>query len=47
MESWVPARRWEKLETIAAICIAMVRGALPFATGSVNDAGSGLSIPRR
>lgn len=42
----VPQGRWGEPGDIAAICCAIASGALPFATGSVIDAGGGLHIPR-
>jgi 3-oxoacyl-[acyl-carrier protein] reductase len=42
----VPEMRWGTPEDIAAICAALASGALPFATGSVIDAGGGLHIAR-
>ncbi len=42
----VPEKRWGEAADIAAIVSAIASGSLPFATGSVIDAGGGLSIPR-
>jgi 3-oxoacyl-[acyl-carrier protein] reductase len=42
----VPEGRWGTADDIAEICAALASGALPFATGSVIDAGGGLHIPR-
>lgn len=42
----VPERRWGTPEDIAAICSTLASGALPFSTGSVIEAGGGLTIPR-
>jgi NAD(P)-dependent dehydrogenase (short-subunit alcohol dehydrogenase family) len=42
----VPEGRWGTPDDIAAVCGALAAGALPFATGSVIDAGGGLHIPK-
>ena len=42
----VPERRWGEPEDIGSIVAALAGGALPFATGTVIDAGGGLAIPR-
>jgi 3-oxoacyl-[acyl-carrier protein] reductase len=42
----VPEGRWGMPEDIAAVCVALASGALPFSTGSVIDAGGGLHIPK-
>ncbi|MDB5556778.1 MAG: 3-ketoacyl-(acyl-carrier-protein) reductase [Rhizobium sp.] len=42
----VPMRRWGEAGDIASICTALASGGFAFATGSVIDAGGGLSIPR-
>ena len=42
----VPQGRWGEPGDIASICCAIASGALPFATGSVIDAGGGLHIAR-
>lgn len=42
----VPEMRWGTPDDIAAVCAALASGAMPFATGSVIDAGGGLHIPR-
>lgn len=42
----VPELRWGMPDDIAAICSALASGALPFATGSIIDAGGGLHIAR-
>jgi 3-oxoacyl-[acyl-carrier protein] reductase len=45
-EGLVPEKRWGEPEDIAAICATLAGGQLPFATGSVIDAGGGLAVPR-
>jgi 3-oxoacyl-[acyl-carrier protein] reductase len=45
-EGLVPEARWGEPSDIATICTAIASGALPFATGSIIEAGGGLSIPR-
>jgi 3-oxoacyl-[acyl-carrier protein] reductase len=42
----VPEGRWGMPDDIAAVCVALASGALPFSTGSVIDAGGGLHIPK-
>lgn len=42
----VPERRWGQPEDIGRIVAALVRGDLPYTTGSVINADGGLSIPR-
>jgi NAD(P)-dependent dehydrogenase (short-subunit alcohol dehydrogenase family) len=42
----VPARRWGQADDVARVVAALVRGDLPYATGSVIDVDGGLSIPR-
>jgi 3-oxoacyl-[acyl-carrier protein] reductase len=42
----VPEGRWGKPEDIAAICVALADGALPFSTGTVIDAGGGLALAK-
>jgi 3-oxoacyl-[acyl-carrier protein] reductase len=43
-EGLVPEGRWGNPEDIAAICVALAEGRMPFATGTVVDAGGGLAI---
>lgn len=45
-EGVVPERRWGEPEDIGSIVAALAGGALPFSTGTVIDAGGGLTIPR-
>lgn len=45
-EGLVPERRWGQPEDVGRIVAALVRGDLPYATGSVIIADGGLSIPR-
>ena len=45
-EGLVPERRWGQPEDVGRIVAALVRGDLPYATGSVITADGGLSIPR-
>jgi NAD(P)-dependent dehydrogenase (short-subunit alcohol dehydrogenase family) len=42
----VPARRWGTAEDVGRVVAALVRGDLPYATGSVINVDGGLSIPR-
>jgi NAD(P)-dependent dehydrogenase (short-subunit alcohol dehydrogenase family) len=42
----VPERRWGEPEDVGRIVAALVRGDLPYATGSVINVDGGLSIPR-
>jgi 3-oxoacyl-[acyl-carrier protein] reductase len=42
----VPMQRWGEPSDIGAICAALASGSFAFATGSVIDAGGGLSIAR-
>jgi NAD(P)-dependent dehydrogenase (short-subunit alcohol dehydrogenase family) len=42
----VPERRWGQPEDVGRIVTALVRGDLPYATGSVITVDGGLSIPR-
>ncbi len=42
----VPERRWGEPDDIGSIVAALAGGDLPFSTGSVIDAGGGLTIPR-
>ncbi len=45
-EGVVPERRWGEPEDIGSIVVALARGDLPFSTGTIIDAGGGLTIPR-
>ena len=45
-EGVVPEKRWGEPEDIACIVAALAGGAFPFSTGTVIDAGGGLTIPR-
>ncbi|MBI2717636.1 MAG: 3-ketoacyl-ACP reductase [Rhizobiales bacterium] len=45
-EGVVPERRWGEPDDIASIVAALAGGAFPFSTGTVVDAGGGLTIPR-
>ena len=45
-EGLVPERRWGQPEDVGRIVAALVRGDLPYATGSVITVDGGLSIPR-
>jgi 3-oxoacyl-[acyl-carrier protein] reductase len=42
----VPERRWGQPEDVGRLVSALVRGDLPYATGSVINVDGGLSIPR-
>ena len=42
----VPERRWGEPGDIGSIVAALASGAFPYATGTVIDAGGGLTIPR-
>ncbi|HJZ70834.1 MAG TPA: 3-ketoacyl-ACP reductase [Vicinamibacterales bacterium] len=42
----VPARRWGTAEDVGRVVAALLRGDLPYATGSVINVDGGLSIPR-
>jgi 3-oxoacyl-[acyl-carrier protein] reductase len=41
-----PERRWGQPEDVGRVVAALVRGDLPYATGSVINVDGGLSIPR-
>ena len=45
-EGVVPERRWGEPDDIASIVAALAGGAFPFSTGTVIEAGGGLTIPR-
>jgi NAD(P)-dependent dehydrogenase (short-subunit alcohol dehydrogenase family) len=42
----VPERRWGQPDDVGKVVAALVRGDLPYATGSIVDVDGGLSIPR-
>ena len=42
----VPERRWGSPDDVGRVVAALVRGDLPYATGSVINVDGGLSIPR-
>jgi NAD(P)-dependent dehydrogenase (short-subunit alcohol dehydrogenase family) len=42
----VPERRWGQPEDVGRVVAALVRGDLPYATGSVIHVDGGLSVPR-
>jgi len=42
----VPDRRWGRPEDVGRVVAALVRGDLPYATGTVVHVDGGLSIPR-
>jgi 3-oxoacyl-[acyl-carrier protein] reductase len=42
----VPVRRWGEPDDIGSIVAALAGGAFPFSTGTVVEAGGGLTIPR-
>jgi 3-oxoacyl-[acyl-carrier protein] reductase len=42
----VPERRWGQPEDVGHVVAALVRGDLPYATGSVIHVDGGLSVPR-
>ena len=42
----VPERRWGQPEDVGRVVAALVRGDLPYATGTVINVDGGLSIPR-
>jgi 3-oxoacyl-[acyl-carrier protein] reductase len=42
----VPERRWGQPEDVGRVVAALVRGDLPYATGSVINVDGGLSVPR-
>jgi len=42
----VPARRWGTPDDVGRVVAALVRGDMPYATGSVINVDGGLSIPR-
>src|SRR5262249_4760676 len=42
----VPARRWGTPEDVGRVVAALLRGDLPYATGSIINVDGGLSIPR-
>jgi 3-oxoacyl-[acyl-carrier protein] reductase len=45
-EGLVPARRWGTADDVGRVVSALLRGDLPYATGSVITVDGGLSIPR-
>jgi NAD(P)-dependent dehydrogenase (short-subunit alcohol dehydrogenase family) len=45
-EGLVPARRWGQPEDVGRVVVALVRGDLPYATGTVIHVDGGLSVPR-
>jgi NAD(P)-dependent dehydrogenase (short-subunit alcohol dehydrogenase family) len=42
----VPERRWGTPDDVGRVVAALLRGDLPYASGSVIDIDGGLSIPR-
>jgi NAD(P)-dependent dehydrogenase (short-subunit alcohol dehydrogenase family) len=42
----VPERRWGQPEDVGRVVAALVRGDLPYATGTVIHVDGGLSVPR-
>jgi 3-oxoacyl-[acyl-carrier protein] reductase len=42
----VPERRWGQPEDVGRVVAALVRGDLPYATGSIINVDGGLSVPR-
>jgi 3-oxoacyl-[acyl-carrier protein] reductase len=42
----VPERRWGQPEDVGRVVSALVRGDVPYATGSVIHVDGGLSVPR-
>jgi len=42
----VPARRWGQSDDVGRVVAALVRGDLPYATGTVIHVDGGLSVPR-
>jgi 3-oxoacyl-[acyl-carrier protein] reductase len=42
----VPARRWGEADDVGRVVAALVRGDLPYATGTVIHVDGGLSVPR-
>jgi 3-oxoacyl-[acyl-carrier protein] reductase len=45
-EGLVPERRWGTPEDVGRVVAALLRGDLPYATGSIIDVDGGLSMPR-
>jgi 3-oxoacyl-[acyl-carrier protein] reductase len=45
-EGLVPERRWGRPEDVGRVVAALVRGDLPYATGTVIHVDGGLSVPR-
>lgn len=45
-EGVVPERRWGEPDDIGSIVAALAGGAFPYSTGTVIDAGGGLTIPK-
>ena len=45
-EGLVPERRWGQPEDVGRVVAALVRGDLPYATGSIINVDGGLSVPR-
>jgi NAD(P)-dependent dehydrogenase (short-subunit alcohol dehydrogenase family) len=42
----VPERRWGQPDDVGRVVAALLRGDLPYATGSVINVDGGLSVPR-
>jgi NAD(P)-dependent dehydrogenase (short-subunit alcohol dehydrogenase family) len=45
-EGLVPERRWGQPDDVGRVVAALVRGDVPYATGSIINVDGGLSIPR-
>jgi NAD(P)-dependent dehydrogenase (short-subunit alcohol dehydrogenase family) len=45
-EGLVPERRWGQPDDVGRVVAALVRGDLPYATGSIVNVDGGLSVPR-
>jgi 3-oxoacyl-[acyl-carrier protein] reductase len=45
-EGLVPARRWGQADDVGRVVAALLRGDLPYATGTVVNVDGGLSVPR-
>jgi NAD(P)-dependent dehydrogenase (short-subunit alcohol dehydrogenase family) len=42
----VPERRWGQPDDVGRVVAALLRGDLPYATGSIINVDGGLSVPR-
>jgi len=42
----VPERRWGQPEEVGRVVAALLRGDVPYATGSIINVDGGMSVPR-